>query len=136
MPRLTKSLPKYRKHRASGQAIVTIATRDFYLGPYDTKASKLEYDRIIAEWLAGGRQPLVVEGEADGLTVVELMARHLQFARGHYRKDGRPTSEADEVRLSLRPVCKLMGGTSHPSLARRHSKPSGKRWSTRDCLAG
>ena len=25
MPRLTKSLPKYRKHRASGQAVVTLA---------------------------------------------------------------------------------------------------------------
>ncbi len=33
MPALSKSLPKYRKHRASGQAVVTIAGVDHYLGP-------------------------------------------------------------------------------------------------------
>ena len=32
MPRLTKSLPKYQKHRPSGQARVTICGRDYYLG--------------------------------------------------------------------------------------------------------
>jgi hypothetical protein len=37
-------LLKYRKHRASGQAVVTLNGRDFYLGPHNTKASKLEYD--------------------------------------------------------------------------------------------
>lgn len=49
MPRLTNSLPKYRKHRASGQAVVTIAGRDCYLGPHGTKASRLEYDPLINE---------------------------------------------------------------------------------------
>jgi hypothetical protein len=44
MPRLSKSLPSYRKHRASGQAVVNLNGRDYYLGPYGTKASKLEYD--------------------------------------------------------------------------------------------
>ena len=47
MPRLSNSLPKYRRHRPSGQAVVTLSGRDFYLGPYGTKASKLEYDRLI-----------------------------------------------------------------------------------------
>jgi hypothetical protein len=31
MPKLTKAVPKYRKHRASGQAVVTIAGQDHYL---------------------------------------------------------------------------------------------------------
>ena len=52
MPTLISSVPKYRKHKATGQAIVTIQGRDFYLGPHGTKASKLEYDRLIGEWLA------------------------------------------------------------------------------------
>ncbi len=34
MPRLTQAVPKYRKHRASGQAIVTISGQDHYLGPH------------------------------------------------------------------------------------------------------
>ena len=41
MPRYVNAVPKYRKHRASGQAIVTIHGRDHYLGPHGTKASRL-----------------------------------------------------------------------------------------------
>jgi hypothetical protein len=51
MPRLTRSIPSYRKHRASGQAIVTLNGRDFYLGPYSTKVSRAEYDRLVGQWL-------------------------------------------------------------------------------------
>ena len=36
MPRLTERNPSYRKHRATGQAVVTIGGRDFYLGPWGT----------------------------------------------------------------------------------------------------
>ena len=46
MPKLTKSLPNPRKH-ASGQAVVTIGGHDHYLGPWDSKASKVAYDRLI-----------------------------------------------------------------------------------------
>jgi len=45
IPRLTNSSPKYRKHRASDRAIVTLNGKDHYLGPHGTKASKAEYDR-------------------------------------------------------------------------------------------
>jgi hypothetical protein len=35
MPRLSiGAVPKYRRHKASGQAIVAIAGSGFYLGPY------------------------------------------------------------------------------------------------------
>jgi hypothetical protein len=55
MPLLTQSVPKYRKHKQSGQAIVTINGRDYLLVPHGTKASRLEYDRLITEWLSSGR---------------------------------------------------------------------------------
>jgi hypothetical protein len=51
----SKSLPKYAKHKASGKAVVRLNGTDIYLGPYGTKTSKLEYDRVIGEWLANGR---------------------------------------------------------------------------------
>ena len=54
MPRLTRTTPKYRRHKASGQAVVTIEGRDHYLGPWRTKASTIEYDRLIGEWLTYG----------------------------------------------------------------------------------
>jgi hypothetical protein len=75
MPRLTQSVPKYRKRRASGQAVVTIAGRDHYLGPYGTKVSRLEYDRLITEWLASGRPSTVVHSDGGQLTITELCAR-------------------------------------------------------------
>lgn len=55
MPRLTDSLPKYRRHRASGQAVVTLDGRDFYLGPWRSKASRAEYDRLTGEWATPAR---------------------------------------------------------------------------------
>jgi hypothetical protein len=56
MPRIAGvSTPKYRKHRATGQAVVTIAGKDHYLGPWKSKASQVEHDRLIMEWLAAGR---------------------------------------------------------------------------------
>ena len=47
MPRLTKALPKYRRHRSSGQAVVTLNGVDRYLGSYGTKASRTLYDRLV-----------------------------------------------------------------------------------------
>ena len=72
MPTLKNAVPKYRKHRASGQAVVIIAGRDHYLGPWRTKASKAEYDRLIGEWLAAGR-PVRQNVDANQITVVELV---------------------------------------------------------------
>ena len=108
MPRLSQSLPKYRKHKASGQAFVELNGRRYYLGPHGTKASKLEYDRLVAEWLQHGRQ-IPPSTESGELTVVELMVAYVHFVRGYYRKDGRPTHEVRDITLSLRPVKTLYG---------------------------
>ena len=40
MPRLVRTLPKYRKHKASGQAVVTLNGRDHYLGPHGTQGQQ------------------------------------------------------------------------------------------------
>jgi len=62
VPKLKDRIPKYRLHRRSGQAIVTLNQKDHYLGSYDSESSKLEYDRLIAEWLAHSRHmPVAVE---------------------------------------------------------------------------
>ena len=74
MPKLTQAVPQYRKHRASGQAIVSIGGQDVYLGPYGTKASKVEYDRLIGEWLAG-HGTLPPKGSLTEPTVTDLVSR-------------------------------------------------------------
>jgi hypothetical protein len=43
--------------KGSGQAVVTLDGRDFYLGPSGSVASRAEYDRLIGEWMANGRAP-------------------------------------------------------------------------------
>lgn len=100
---LINIVPKYRKHRASGQAIVTLAGKDRYLGPHGTKASRLEYDRLIMEWLAAGR-PTCQAADPGDITVSEVCAAFLKFAKVHYVKHGDPTGTAD----NYRPVLKLL----------------------------
>jgi hypothetical protein len=56
MSNRTERLPRYRLHRPSAQAVVTLAGRDHYLGPHGTVASKAEYDRPVAEWMGNSRQ--------------------------------------------------------------------------------
>ncbi len=80
------STPKYRRHRPTGQAVVTIAGKDHYLGPWKTKASLLEYDRLIGEWLAAGR-PTMPIGASD-LTVAELCRAYKRHAEHYYAKGG------------------------------------------------
>lgn len=93
MPRLrANQVPSYRLHKQSGQAIVTLNGRDFTLGLYDSAPSRKEYQRLIGEWLANGRQ-LPAE-QSSGLIVLELVERYLDFARTYYRNpDGSETSE-------------------------------------------
>ena len=108
MPRLIgERLPKYRKHRASGQAVVTLDGRDFYLGPWQSKTSKGEYDRLVAEWLANGRK---APGSTD-LTINEVASRYFNFAEGYYVKNGVPTGTIDGIKVGLRFLCSGNGRT-------------------------
>jgi hypothetical protein len=42
--------PKYRHHKPSGQAVVTINGKDHYLGRYGSASSKALYADWIAKW--------------------------------------------------------------------------------------
>lgn len=87
MPRLVQALPKYRKHKASGQALVTLSGVDHYLGPHGTKTSRLLYDRLVAEWLQACHRSPQVSVE-EGVTVVEPCAAFLKHAKAYYVKEG------------------------------------------------
>ena len=108
MPKLTHSVPKYRLHRASGQAVVTLHGQVVYLGPWQSRASKVAYDQVVGEWLARGREPPPTQ---SGLTVVELVARFWRFAKTYYVKHGRPTGELDNYRDAVRLLKQHYGKT-------------------------
>src|SRR5947209_441581 len=105
-----RKLPSYRLHKPTGQAVVTLDGRDYYLGKHGTPGSEAEYDRLIAEWLANGRTVgLSPSGEPADLTVGELILAYLRHADGDYVKDGEPTIEPNNIRLALRPLRRLYG---------------------------
>jgi len=101
MPKLTKIAPKYRKHKASGQAVVTINGRDHYLGPWRSKASIADYDRLIAEWLSRGRD--LKPSSVDSITLIELLASYVTWAKTYYRE----SNELEHMKLAIRPLLDL-----------------------------
>ena len=111
MPKLSSTLPKYRRHRASGQAIVTLSGRDHYLGPHNTAASKRLYDRLIAEWLQRDRRSSPTDA-ADQITVTTLCARYLRFAQSYYLKDGECTRVVPGIKCAIKYLRLWYGATS------------------------
>ena len=53
-------MPAYRYH-LSGQAVVTLAGRDYYLGAHDSPESRSRYFALLAQYNANGRQAPEVE---------------------------------------------------------------------------
>ena len=47
-------MPAYRFH-VSGQAVVTLAGKDFYLGPHDSPESRARYFELVQEYNANGK---------------------------------------------------------------------------------
>lgn len=107
MPRLTKAVPRYRLHKASGQAIVTFDGQDRYLGTHGSDESRELYDRYIAEYLAGGRK---AASPVDEVTECwELILRFQKDRKDYYVKDGKPTSEKAAFEFVCNTLLRLYG---------------------------
>jgi len=107
MPRLIHQNPAYRHHKGSGQAVVTLGGRDHYLGPWKSSASRAEYDRLVSEWLANGRQPKQV----SDLTVIELLNQYSKWATKYYANAAGNNGQIGNLRSALRIVKQLYGPT-------------------------
>jgi integrase len=108
----SRRVPTYRLHKSSGQAIVVLDGKFYYLGSFGSLESRADYNRLLAEWLSSGRatppRPPSKPAPSD-LVVNELVLRYWRHVEQHYRKDGRPTSQVHVVKAALRPVRKLYG---------------------------
>lgn len=99
MPRLSPDrLPKYRHHKGTGQAVVTLDGKEHYLGKYNCAASKRAYDRLVSKWQANGRSL----PPGDDPIIVELCAEFWRHAKSHYVKNGKPTDEQASFKVCLR----------------------------------
>lgn len=108
--------PSYRLHKFSGQATVTLRDavsgrrQDVLLGSYGSPESHAEYRRVLGEWELAGRR-LDAERRAPDLTINELALAYYRYAEAYYTKNGRPTDEANRVKMALRPMKELYGHT-------------------------
>jgi integrase len=108
----TLRTPSYRLHKPTGQAVVTLDGRDVYLGRHGSPESRVEYDRLLAEWLVNGRRlPPPASPEGSDLTVNELLLAYRSFADSYYVKHGKPTTEPASIRVTVRPLRQLYGTT-------------------------
>ena len=109
MPRPVGSVstPSYRRHKRSGQAVVTIGGTDHYLGPWKSKASRTEYDRLIGEWLANGRRAAV---DAYDLDMLELIHRYWKWAEEYFH-NADSHGQIDNLKSALKIVKTLYGDT-------------------------
>jgi hypothetical protein len=99
-------LPRYRLHKQSGQAIVSLPLgggkyRDILLGKHGSQESQREYTRVINEGIASG---MLASSKSSGglydLTVAEVCNRFKHSAQSYYRlADGSPSREPEHVDL-------------------------------------
>src|SRR5262249_49546131 len=110
-------IPSYRLHAATGQAVVVLGGKSFYLGKFGSPASKAEYQRLIGEGIANQRRvpPVTTAGAvppvSDELTVNKLILLYWEHVKIYYVKHGRATSEQDTIRQSLNFVRQCYGST-------------------------
>lgn len=93
------------KRHKRGAAYCRFQGKCYWFGKYGTKESNQRF----AAWLA----TLTAESESTpepmSGTVIGLCAAFMKHADCHYRKEGKPTGEAENVRLSLLKLSKLYG---------------------------
>lgn len=127
-PSLTLS---YRRHKPSGQAVVTVrlrsgARRDLYLGTHNSATSRAEFQRITALVAANGG--IYPEAEAD-ITVNELVLAYLKWATLTYREpDGKVSRSVANLKFAFRKLKALFGPTPVSEFGPRSLKTLMAAW--------
>ncbi len=106
------NIPSYRPHRPTGQAIVSLRGKMFYLGQYKSQASREKYNALIADYLANDCKLPPARGGTSEITIEEAAIRFLEYAEGYYLKNGKQTSTFINYREALLPVVRWCG--QHP----------------------
>jgi integrase len=118
MSRLKKgSIPAYRHHKARDLGVVTIEGHDYYLGPYNTPASKQKYANLIRIWQERQDQPLDARKTIplepdDHRSVNDLILGFLKHVKDYYRPNHGENKEAGCIADALVILGKLHGRES------------------------
>lgn len=109
MTQKKSKIPLLKLHKHSGQAYVNLNGNRHYLGKFDAPGVDRKYQRLIAEWEAGNRQPLILQ---DEITVVELCARFWTFIQDYYAP---PSKECTHFKIVIGILNELYGDTDASS---------------------
>ena len=108
MPRLNDRLPKYRLHRRSGQAIVTLNRRDHYLGPHGSDASRAESvlkscgaKRVLDLGCSYGNllRRLLDDKQFEQIVGLDVSHRALEIAADRLHLDRMPERQRQRIQL-------------------------------------
>lgn len=110
-------MPTYCLHKASGQAIVRVRGKDYYLGVHGSEKSLAEYRRVLAEngffttSPHAKAAPLPFPRQSD-VTINELLLAFWEHVQRYYvNPDGSPGGEQTNFRAALRFLRELYGHT-------------------------
>src|SRR5262249_42199900 len=120
-PGKTPRIPRLCLHKATGQAVVRLGGKDVSCGWDGSAEAQATYDRLIGQRAHGGlaRTPAPPNHASSAalparprapapLTVSELILAYKTFTDDYYRDS---SSEREKIRLALRPLRRLYGGT-------------------------
>ena len=96
MPRLKNRLP--RMFRDRDYAVVKLGNKRHHLGKWGSAVAKVEYDRIVAEWLAAGRPTLKPN---NSLSCNQMMLAYLKWAKSYH-------GEGTDQVASIKALCKSL----------------------------
>ena len=94
-----KSAPKYRLHKPSQNAVVTINGKNIYLGRYDTPESHELYRRLIAEQWGKADAPKPIKSKPRGVKKLKRSLWAMKNELGHHFENENSVEIASTVRL-------------------------------------
>lgn len=144
-------VPKYRLHKGSGQAAVTINGKAHYLGKYGTLESHELYRKVVGQFLAEqGRPPLpardnvallAIKRNRKPITVVEACTEYLRFCQANRPNEVSAVESMQAVfvttfrhelaanigPLALKQVREAMVNSGHLLAKQKSDRKSGKK---------
>lgn len=104
-------IPQPTRHR-SGQAVVRLNGRDVYLGRYGSPAAQAKYEKVIADWLANGRQLPELQRTINDIILAYIKHAHV-FYKPIRKRNGEPgrSGEIGCITDALDVVKELYGRT-------------------------
>lgn len=98
-------VPKHCHHRPSDQGFVRLNGRMLYTGRWGTPEANAKYDRIIAAWLASGRELPTDRADPSAYLIRDLVADYLvAFEEKHVG-----SRQPETLRHAVKPLLRLYG---------------------------